>query len=324
MIMHLKSKKNHQLSPGDFIFSRGTLIWAFKPLYIRKQFPFIYKIFALYCFLYFKLTKNKTLQNGAYIFRLFANLYSFLKTEKFLDLQLNNYQVYLVPTDPRLFLCIQELASGNSDTKILTSFLNKGDTFIDIGANYGSYSILASRMVGAEGFVLSIEPQPHLAKAVEKSLIANSDCHFEVHQIAVGNRSDEIDLLIPYDSSGYAGIYAEHSGTYKHQKIQVPMKRFDETFNWQKFPGKVFVKLDIEGSEYACLQGAKNMIQARQPNIIIEIHPDTLRASGHSGEELKQLLLELGYHQYIELNCIEKKYELEDLKTDVQRNIMVL
>ncbi len=307
--------------PGDWIFESHILKWTFEPS-LRKQLPLLYQIFSAYSQLYFKITNKKRLTGGRSLFLAIANFSNNLFPRDYLEIQLPKYKVYLVPTDPRMFHVVKELLTDKTDTRFLSALLSKGDTFIDVGANHGSFSLVASDLVGAEGRVVSIEPQPIMAKATEKSLAANALSSFQVHQIAVGDFNGEVELLIPQDTSGSAGIYPEYSAIHKHRTVKVPIKRFDEALDWQNFSGKTLLKLDVEGCEYAFLTGARKMITSLKPNLMIEIHPDTLKASKTKGEDLKNLMKELGYKQYAELNALEKTFPIEDLNTAIYRNIV--
>jgi len=80
----------------------------------------------------------------------------------------------------------------------------------------------------------------------------------------------------------------------------------------------------VEGSECAFLLGASKMITSLKPILIIEVHPTSLKAAGASGEELKQLLQELGYTSYAEINDCDRTFALKDLNTDIQRNVVMM
>jgi len=82
--------------------------------------------------------------------------------------------------------------------------------------------------------------------------------------------------------------------------------------------------LQVEGSECAFLSGASKMIANLKPTLIIEVHPRSLKAAGATGAELKQLLQGLGYKRYAEINHSDRICDLEDLNTDIQRNIIVM
>jgi predicted RNA methylase len=52
--------------------------------------------------------------------------------------------------------------------------LGPGDIFIDVGANIGYYSILASKLIGVNGRVFAVEPIPSTAGVLRFNLKINS------------------------------------------------------------------------------------------------------------------------------------------------------
>ena len=317
------TKPDHLDQPDAWLYDRSVLGWILNPT-LSKQLPFLYQIFGLYCYLYFNLTGKNYLKGGRELFRFLSGVFFKLSPDQYLELQLSGYKVFLDPLDMRLFQVVNELATKDTDTRVLLHLLAEGDTFLDVGANHGSFAIVASKLVGASGFVVAVEPQPRLAKALEKSLTANALCKFKIHNLAIGNSDGEIELLVPIGTSGAAGVFPEHSATHKYNAIKVPIRRFDDLVDWQSFSGKVLLKLDVEGSECAFLLGASKMITSLKPILIIEVHPTSLKAAGASGEELKQLLQELGYLTYAEIDDCDRTFALKDLNTDIQRNVVMM
>jgi FkbM family methyltransferase len=309
--------------PDDWLYDRSVLGWILDPT-LRRQLPFLYKVFGWYCNLYFNITGKSYLAGGRGLFRFLSGLFYKMSPDRYLEMKLAGYQVFLDPLDMRLFQVVNELASQDTDTRILPQLLSEGDTFLDVGANHGSFAIVASKLVGANGFVLAVEPQPRLAKALGKSLTANALCKFQVYNLAVGDADGEIELLVPAGTSGSAGVFPEHSATHKFNAFKVPLKRFDDLVEWQSFTGKVLLKLDVEGSECAFLSGASKMIKALKPKLIIEVHPTSLKAAGSTGARLKELLQELGYTSYMEIDNSDRIFALEDLNTNIQRNVLMM
>ncbi|MGB8700496.1 MAG: FkbM family methyltransferase [Thermosynechococcaceae cyanobacterium] len=313
--------------PGSWIFNRRTLGWLSEAS-LRRQLPLLYRLFGLYSHLYFANTDQTHLKGGRALFLAIAQGYRRWvqlgsATRPFLTVQLPQYTIVLNPLDPRFLQVVHELRDEQSDTRILSHLLSAGDTFIDLGANHGSFAVVASQLVGAAGYVVAVEPQPWLAQAVELSLRANALCRFEVYQTALGNTTGNIELLIPKDTSGSAGQYAAHSGTHDYETVTVPIQPLDTLVDGSTFPGQVVLKLDVEGSEYAVLVGAKQMIMARKPTLILEVHPGTLKASETLGEDLKSLLQDLGYQTYADLYNICDKLPVDDLEMTQQRNIVL-
>jgi FkbM family methyltransferase len=309
--------------PDAWLYDRSVLGWILNPN-LNKQLPFLYKIFSLYCKAYFQLTGKNYLRGGRKLFRFLSSIFYKLAPDQFLELQLADYKVFLDPIDMRLFQVVNELSGQDTDTRVLAKLLSEGDTFLDVGANHGSFAIVASKLVGANGFVLAVEPQPRLAKALERSLKANALCQFQIHNLAVGNTDGEIELLVPLGTSGSAGIFPEHSATHQYKTFKVPLRRFDDLVDWQQFQGRVLLKLDVEGSECAFLSGASKMITTLKPTLIIEVHPTSLKAAGATGDKLKELLQSLDYTRYAELDDCDRTFPLEELNTGIQRNVAMM
>ena len=88
-----------------------------------------------------------------------------------------------------------------------------------LGANHGSFSVVESFIIGAEGHVIAVEPQPRLSALLRRSLEVRKS-PYKVHQLALGDRSGDVSLHIP-DSSGAAGMHEGHSATHSHRTLSV-------------------------------------------------------------------------------------------------------
>ncbi len=316
-------KGKQQPEPPDaWIYTLSVLQWIFEPA-LGNQLPISYQIFRLYAYWYFRLTGETYLKRGRELFQFLVNYLERNAGDRPLKFKLPNCEIFVDRFDARFFQVINELTNPQSDLQILTHFLSAGDTFIDIGANHGSFAIAASKLVGKGGRIIAVEAQPHLAKILEMSLAINVIGDFEIYAVAVGNTEGEVEFLIPSGTSGSAGIFAEHSATNQFKAIAVPIRRFDDLVIGQDFTGTTLIKLDIEGSETAFLLGAAKIISQLKPTLIIEIHPGTLKAAQTSGESLKLLLQNLGYLEYAELEHWQDKFPLANLNTDTQRNIVI-
>lgn len=306
-------------APGDFLFREKTLSWLSRSD-LRRQLPILYRMFALLCG--FKIFNNDSIniKLRKAIFRIISYITHIFKLGDSAQIDLSAYKVCINILDPRCLKVVDELMH-NADR--LTNFLSEGDTFIDIGANHGSYSIIAAKIVGRRGFVMSVEPQPRLAELLNISLTLNGHSNFEIHQIACSDREGAADMFIPEYNSGEASIFSTLSATHKHQTIKVKLKPFDSAFEWQGFPGNVFVKLDIEGSEYAFLKGAREMIRTRKPYIMYEVNPASLKSAEISEASLKKLFQELGYSIFCYINNPSEIIGIESLDVTQERDIVL-
>lgn len=307
--------------PGDWLYNKSTLEWLSNKA-LARQLPLAYQLFRFYYLVYFKISTKQHLIGGRELFAISAWLYKKISRTKHILISTTQYKIFLNPKDPRLFQVVNELNCMKTDVFVLNSLLAEGDTFIDIGGNHGSFSIVASKIVGPNGSIVVVEPQPILASLIKKSLASNSKCNYQVHQIALGNSEGLIDLIIPNDTSGSAGIFHAHSGRHKYKTISVKIKKFDDFIDWYNLAGNVVLKLDIEGSEYAFLCGAKNFIANKKPKLIMEVNPETLKAAGKSHHELIDLLKSYGYIKY---SFIESPFvydSIEKLDLSIFRNII--
>src|SRR6266699_2559349 len=81
-----------------------------------------------------------------------------------------------------------------TEREFLNRFLRPGDTFVDVGANIGLFTLIAARLVGPQGRVLSFEPTPEtfarLTKNVQTNRLENVSCQ----QLALSDRAGEMEF----------------------------------------------------------------------------------------------------------------------------------
>lgn len=306
---------------GTWLYRKSILKWITFPDY-KKQLPFLYQVFAFYCKIWIAIFNIEEIIGSRPLLSILIQIQKIISRKNSTLLNFSDIQLYLNLEDPRFLAVGNELSSGDIK-KMLSLLLKMGDTFVDIGANQGAYSLIASRIVGESGQIISIEPQPQLALNIKKSLELYSKCKFQVFQSAVGDTNGTIELIVPKSSSGSAGIYKDHSGLDRHSQISVPIIRFDDSIDWQEFSRSVFLKLDIEGAEFAFLNGAATMLKTTNPTLMIEINPMSLKVSGTSFKDLVALLTEFGFSHYRHINNFETFYKLEELKSDIHQNILI-
>ena len=170
-----------------------------------------------------------------------------------------------------------------------------------MGANHGSFSAIASRLVGADGLVVAVEPQADLARLVEQALRLNSMGRFEVHNLALGNERGTVQLYCPNASSGIASVFDGYARDGDRRVVDVECVTLDDLLAETDPPGNVLLKVDIEGSEVALLEGAEKTLARLSPTILIEVNRRAIRAAGETTETLVDLLRKYGYRTATEL-----------------------
>lgn len=289
-------------TPGSWLYRRPTSAWLGDEALV-SQLPRAYRMFARYC------SAQRGNPVGAEpLLRVIIWVRRVARAQSALRLDLQGRPVFVDLSDPRFLAVPRELSAGLP--RILKAFLRPGDTFVDVGANHGSFAVTAAQLVGPDGLVVAIEPQARLADLVRRSLEL-SGAPFVVHNVACSDSAGTARLYVPRASSGLGGLHPAFSGLGRHHTASVHLARLDDLLQPDRLPGRVFVKLDVEGSEARCLAGARNFLASAKPAILMEINPEALEAAGSAPAALAALLGELGYDRYLGGADLDREYPLD-------------
>ena len=157
---------------------------------------------------------------------------------------------------------------------------------IDVGANLGLFTYYLARH---STHVHAFEPNPVPLRA----LGAVVDANVTIHQVALTDRTGDVDLIVPKSRKGWSsnGAKLDVSPEGRHIVARVPGRRLDGLDL-----GEIgFIKIDVEGHELAVLAGARETIARDRPNLFIEAE------YAHVGDrvaELFELVGGLGYDGY--------------------------
>jgi FkbM family methyltransferase len=157
--------------------------------------------------------------------------------------------------------------------KVLAQVLKPGMRFVDVGANFGYYTLIAADIVGAAGRVYSFEANPFLFKKLCKSVAVNgADDRVSLFNLAVYDEKSEMDLLFCHEFSGggHVELPKDRPGSLS-QVIRVPGTTLD--ISLAHVPEVHLMKIDVEGAEPRVLAGAKELIaRSRNLSILLEFH----------------------------------------------------
>lgn len=183
------------------------------------------------------------------------------------------------------------------ETEIVCRLLRPGDTFIDVGANIGYYTALASRLVGPAGKVFAFEPDPNNFDLLAKNAQHNSLENSLIVNAALSADTSPGKLYLSPDNCGDHQIYA---GDVQREHIPVALLNGSD-FLQQHIASGDFIKVDTQGAEVGVIKGLLPFIEASLPDLLLitEFWPHGLGRSGHSGEEFLQLLLDAGFDKFI-------------------------
>jgi len=141
------------------------------------------------------------------------------------------------------------------DMAFALHLLRPEDLFVDVGANVGAYSVLASGVCGSR--VVALEPIQAAAKQLRANLALNGlHPRVEVIEACIGDREATVRMTCGFDTTNRVvsgGELAESAN------VEVPMKTLDQILE-AKCP--VLIKIDTEGHEGNVLLGSQRVLQA--------------------------------------------------------------
>lgn len=222
----------------------------------------------------------------------------------------NRLTLLLDPAFMSQRLILNELASGRlyeaETSNFIGSLLQPGDTFIDIGAHVGYFSMLASALVGPTGTVYAFEPDAtnyaHLLEHIE----VNEALHVRPMHLAVGAKPAIAEFFVNQDNDGGHALWEVGRHPFNERSRQAPVTRkvcvtsLDHLFATTDLSRLRAIKMDAEGAEFAILVGARGLLaRHRVPFVIAEVNRFGLESMGASERLLRGFMSDLGYETYL-------------------------
>ena len=171
--------------------------------------------------------------------------------------------------------------------KIMRALVAEGDTFIDVGANIGWFSVIGSRLVGAGGRVLSFEPSPQNMALAEKSVARNGCRNVTLFRAALGSEKRQARLFLSGDNQGDHRLAGSPLGRDFLEVDVIPLDDVLERLVPLDDHGAVFAKIDTQGSETAVLSGMRGLLgSGRTVRLALEFWPQGLESCGSSAPAL--------------------------------------
>ena len=159
-------------------------------------------------------------------------------------------------------------------TAFISQRLRVGDTFIDVGANVGYFTLLASRIVGPEGSVVSIEASPSTHAALRKNLETNGATNVRTVNIAAFDCEASVPIYFLPEEEFTSG--ASIFRTIGPQEAIVPAKPLATILSPRELSKARLIKIDVEGAEERVVAGLLQAEQHLRPDveIVIEVLPE--------------------------------------------------
>jgi FkbM family methyltransferase len=197
-------------------------------------------------------------------------------------------------------------------TQFIVNNIQAGFWVLDIGANFGYYSLLFSDLVGPYGRCLAFEPNPQVAAKLRKSLSINGfDDRADVKEFALGREAaGEVQFFIPCTEPKNARVVGSGDGCDPNNGHVITVHQTTVDSICHGIDRIDFVKIDAEGAEEQIIQGMNETFKRLKPSILLEFN--TCR--GYCGKSLIAHLLDI-YESvlYVDFDAKLKPVTIQDL-----------
>jgi len=215
---------------------------------------------------------------------------------------LEGFEMYVSPSDLAVGKHIHAARTYETHvTAALKKSLGPGMVFIDIGANIGYFSLLAARLVGKEGRVISFEPFQQNVQLLHASLKLNGFDNIEVYPFAVADKN----ALLAYDNMGSNGVVSEVANDLSSLLLTTLVWSVTLDSLLRHIPRIDVIKIDVEGAEYLAMSGGLDLLKKCCPTIFSEFSPPALEIVSKVSAEI-----------YLQLLLIDESYSISVINVD--------
>ncbi|MFJ9381447.1 FkbM family methyltransferase [Streptomyces sp. NPDC101455] len=184
-------------------------------------------------------------------------------------------------------------------TAWLSRRLRPGETFVDVGANIGYYTLLASRLVGPTGRVISIEASPAFHQALTSAARDNGCHNIRSANTAVSATAETLTFYLEH-STNLGGTTAALRPRTVESSFQMDALPLPQVLQGDELDRARVIKVDVEGAEASLMHGLAPALDRLRDDaeLVIEVTPRLLSKQGQDVEEVLAPLREHGFHLY--------------------------
>jgi FkbM family methyltransferase len=174
-------------------------------------------------------------------------------------------------------------------TMTIERILRPGDIFVDVGANFGYYSILASNLVQGSGKVIAFECNPNVAVLIKENIQLNNCKNIMLYEHALGDQEGNINFFLSSTDTGHGSLDRGENS----KEISVQIHKFDDIN--LKLSIRL-IKIDVEGAEFRVLKGMNKLLSSTsKPYVICEMSNKFNDRGGDSSKDILEYMHSFGY-----------------------------
>ncbi|MGD8514891.1 MAG: FkbM family methyltransferase [Granulosicoccaceae bacterium] len=193
--------------------------------------------------------------------------------------------------------------------QLMKDFIRRDKAVIDVGANIGSYSLVASRYTAAP--VYAFEPEPFNYNVLLNNIALNNADNVHAYQKAASNEPGTLQLYLNPFNQGDHRCYRSGEG---RDCVDIEAVRIDDELAGEDISRIGFIKIDVQGFELMTVQGMRHIL-ATVPGlrVITEFEADSMREAGYEPGAYLAFFAELGYRMQF---ADEVRRELHDISRE--------
>ncbi len=185
------------------------------------------------------------------------------------------------------------------ETQLASRLLRPGDVFVDVGANWGYFTLAASHWVGDAGRVIAFEPEPRLFELLTANLALNGRGAVRARRLAVGAERGAMRFAA-FDAAGDNWGVSRRVPADAPADFECRTVALDEQLDAEQVDSVQLTKIDVEGGEADVLAGMRDGLRRhRYRYVLVECHTDLLEDRGLSTRACLEPLFEAGYRAWI-------------------------
>ena len=180
----------------------------------------------------------------------------------------------------------------------LERVLSPGKVFVDAGANFGIYTLLASKIVGEAGRVISFEPSSRAFPVLRRNIALNGFKNVLALPLALTDKPGRARLYyhsaVGCDSLGKDASFEQDAHTE-----EIGTESLDNVLKHTSVGRVDVIKMDVQGAEELALRGANEIVTSTRPIVIFEFFPEGAVSLGLSPNGTWNFLEGCGYEFFI-------------------------
>jgi protein O-GlcNAc transferase len=146
--------------------------------------------------------------------------------------------------------------------------LQPGQNVIDIGANYGVYTLPMAQKVGASGHVWAFEPSASTAQFLAQGVAENGFGNVTLQQKAVSSAPGSAQLALHVHSELRSIVHGAVPPGGSEEVSLVTLDDCMDLFHWQDID---LIKIDAEGEEINIVKGGRRFFENNAPLVQYEL-----------------------------------------------------